>query len=104
MGHRGAAPRQQGADRQGRLEHLLHVSRRLREHYAGAELPIRSTGGNGSWFGWPNDPKMEALREAWFDAPDIAAQQKICEQMQVEFWLNPPYAPLGMYDLADGIP
>jgi peptide/nickel transport system substrate-binding protein len=62
-------------------------------------LPIRSTGGNGSWFGWPNDPKMEALRETWFDAPDIAAQQKICEQMQVEFWLNPPYAPLGMYDL-----
>jgi len=62
-------------------------------------LPIRSTGGNGSWFGWPNDPKMEALREQWFDAPDLAAQKQICEQMQVEFWQNPPYAPLGMYEL-----
>ena len=62
-------------------------------------LPIRSTGGNGSWFGWPNDPKMEALREQWFDAPDVSAQKKICEEMQVEFWQNPPYAPLGMYEL-----
>ena len=26
-------------------------------------LPIQSSGGNGSWFGWPTDPKMEALRE-----------------------------------------
>jgi len=23
---------------------------------------------------WPTDPKMEALREAWFDAPDVEAQ------------------------------
>ena len=53
---------------------------------------------DGSWFGWPTDPKMEELRDAWFDAPDVAAQKKICEQMQVEFWQSPPYAPLGMYD------
>ncbi len=61
-------------------------------------LPIRSSGTNGSWFGWPTDPKMEELRAAWFDAPDLAAQKKICEEMQVEFWKSPPYAPLGMYD------
>ena len=36
MGHGGAATRQQGADRQGWLEHLLHLSRRLREHHARA--------------------------------------------------------------------
>jgi peptide/nickel transport system substrate-binding protein len=40
---------------------------------------------------------MEELRAAWFEAPDVAAQQKICEAMQVEFWQSPPYAPLGMY-------
>jgi peptide/nickel transport system substrate-binding protein len=61
-------------------------------------LPIRSSGINGSWFGWPTDPTMEELRAAWFDAPDIAAQKKICEEMQVAFWKSPPYAPLGMYD------
>jgi peptide/nickel transport system substrate-binding protein len=61
-------------------------------------IPIQSSGVNGSWFGWPTDPKMEELRAAWFDAPNIAAQQKICEAMQVQFWKSPPYAPLGMYD------
>ena len=98
MGHRGAAARQPGADRQGRLEHLLHVSRRLREHLAGAEHHVQEQRHQGNWFGWPTDPKMEALRAAWFDAPDVAAQKKICEEMQVEFWKSPPYAPLGMYD------
>ena len=32
------------------------------------------------------------------DAVDVAAQKKITEQMQVEFWQSPAYAPLGMYD------
>jgi peptide/nickel transport system substrate-binding protein len=39
---------------------------------------------------------MEALYDSWFDAPDLAAQKQICEAMQVEFWRNPPYAPMGM--------
>ncbi|HTW68730.1 MAG TPA: ABC transporter substrate-binding protein, partial [Acetobacteraceae bacterium] len=56
------------------------------------------TSGNGAWFGWPNDPAMDKLRAGWFDAPNLAAQKKIAEQMQVEFWKNPSYAPLGMYD------
>jgi peptide/nickel transport system substrate-binding protein len=62
-----------------------------------AAIPIQSSGTNGSWFGWPTDPKMEELRAAWFNAPDVPAQKKICEEMQVEFWNSPPYAPLGMY-------
>jgi peptide/nickel transport system substrate-binding protein len=61
------------------------------------DIAIRSSGKNGSWFGWPTDPKMEELRAAWYEAADAAAQKKICEQMQAEFWQNPPYAPLGMY-------
>lgn len=62
-------------------------------------IVIRGNGTNGAWFGWPTDPKMEELRDAWFDAPDPAAQAKICEQMQAHFWENPSYAPLGMYDM-----
>ena len=56
--------------------------------------------GNGSkaWFGWPTNQKLEDLYNAWFEAPDVAAQHKICEAMQVAFWQNPTYAPLGMYD------
>ena len=63
----------------------------------GPDIALRASGVD-SWFGWPTDPKMEALREAWFDAPDMAAQQKICREMQQQFWQNPSYVPLGMYD------
>jgi len=49
------------------------------------------------WFGWPTDPRMEELRLAWFNAPDLGAQRKLCAEMQAAFFQNPSYAPLGMY-------
>ena len=61
-------------------------------------ITFKSSGTKSNWFGWPTDEKMEELRAAWYDAPDLAAQKKLCEEMQVEFWKSPPYAPLGMYD------
>jgi peptide/nickel transport system substrate-binding protein len=67
----------------------------------GPDIAIRESGAD-AWFGWPNDPKMEAMREAWFDAPDLEAQQKICRDMQEHFWQNPSYVPLGMYDQPTG--
>ena len=63
----------------------------------GPNIAIRGSG-TKAWFGWPTDPDMEALREAWFEAPDLAGQQKICRDMQIRFWQNPTYVPLGMYD------
>jgi peptide/nickel transport system substrate-binding protein len=74
----------------------------------GPDLALRANGAH-AWFGWPDDPNMEALREAWFDAPDLAARREICRKMQEEFWQNPSYVPLGMWyqptgfrsDLAD---
>jgi peptide/nickel transport system substrate-binding protein len=41
---------------------------------------------------------MEELHDAWFDAEDLAAQQAICKQMQVEYFQAVPYVALGMYD------
>jgi peptide/nickel transport system substrate-binding protein len=60
-------------------------------------IAIRGNG-TAAWFGWPTNGKIEELYSSWFDAPDVAAQQKICEAMQIAFWQNPTYAPLGMYD------
>jgi peptide/nickel transport system substrate-binding protein len=59
-----------------------------------AAVALRSDG--KGWYGWHTDPEMERLREAWFDAPDLATQQSICREMQVAFWRNPSWAPLGM--------
>ncbi len=67
------------------------------------------------WYGWPVDPEMEVLREAWFDAPDLAAQQRISRDIQNQFFRNPSSAPLGLYfqptayqsslrDIREGLP
>jgi peptide/nickel transport system substrate-binding protein len=62
-----------------------------------ANIPLRGSGDN-AWFGWPVDAKMETLRNAWFDAEDLAGQQAICKQMQEEYFQAVPYVALGMYD------
>lgn len=60
-------------------------------------IAIRGNG-TAAWFGWPTNPKIEELYDAWFEAPDVPSQKKIIDQMQAAFWQDPPYAPLGMYD------
>ncbi|HYZ63850.1 MAG TPA: ABC transporter substrate-binding protein [Acetobacteraceae bacterium] len=55
--------------------------------------------GNGqeAWFGWPTAPKLEQLRDLWFDAPDLEAQKRIGRAIQVQFFEDLPYIPLGQY-------
>ena len=55
--------------------------------------------GNGpdAWFGWPAAPKLEALRDEWFDAPDLPAQKAIGRQIQEQAFADVPYIPLGQY-------
>jgi peptide/nickel transport system substrate-binding protein len=60
-----------------------------------ASNAIRS--GPNAWFGWPNAPKLEALRESWLDAPDFDAAKKIAQEMQVQFWQDVPYVPTGEF-------
>jgi peptide/nickel transport system substrate-binding protein len=53
--------------------------------------------GNGqkAWFGWPTDQRLEALRDSWFDAPDLRSQKAIAEQVQIRALEVVPYLPLG---------
>jgi peptide/nickel transport system substrate-binding protein len=59
-------------------------------------LLLRGNGAN-AWFGWPDDPKIEALRQDWFNAPDLPAQQKLCRDIQVQAMNDVLYVPLGEY-------
>jgi peptide/nickel transport system substrate-binding protein len=59
-----------------------------------ADLPLRGNG-QSAWFGWPDDPKMEEFRNAWFEAPDLDAQKKIAAEMQAHAFETVPYYPLG---------
>ena len=47
----------------------------------GSHQPLRGNGADG-WFGWATSPKREALREAWFAAPDQAAEKAIAQDLQ----------------------
>ncbi len=62
-----------------------------------AHLALRSNGAK-AWFGWPDLPKLEAMRLSWFDAPNLAAQKAICRDLQQQAMIDVPYVPMGMYD------
>lgn len=62
----------------------------------GGHFILRAQGAGG-WFGWPDSPRIETLRQAWFDAPDEAAQQSICRDLQRQAVQDAPYYPLGQY-------
>jgi peptide/nickel transport system substrate-binding protein len=54
--------------------------------------------GNGaaSTAGWPTSPRIEALRDAWFTAPDLAAQKSLARELQQQAFVDVPYYPLGL--------
>ncbi len=53
--------------------------------------------GQQAWFGWPTIPRIEELRQGWFDAPDLASQQAVARQIQQVAFQEAPYLPLGQY-------
>ena len=62
----------------------------------GSHFPLRGNG-KGGWFGWPVDPEMEALREKWFEAADLPAQQAVCKDMQILAFKHTPFFPAGQW-------
>ena len=62
----------------------------------GVHQSLRGTG-QSAWFGWPTMPRMEELRMAWFNAPDLPAQQAVARQIQELAFQEVPYLPLGQY-------
>lgn len=61
-----------------------------------SHLPLRGNG-QSAWFGWPTMPRIEELRTAWLEAPDLAAQQKLAAEIQAQAFREAPYLPVGQY-------
>jgi peptide/nickel transport system substrate-binding protein len=53
--------------------------------------------GNQAFDGWPDCPKLEALRDQWLDASNPAAQRKIAAEIQTQAFIDVPYFPLGTF-------
>jgi peptide/nickel transport system substrate-binding protein len=62
----------------------------------GVNSPLRGNGAR-AWFGWPSSPRIEALREQWFDAPDLLGQKVRAAEIQAQAFEDLPYFPLGLY-------
>ncbi|MBL6456349.1 ABC transporter substrate-binding protein [Belnapia sp. T6] len=61
-----------------------------------SHLALRSNGA-GAWFGWPDSPRIEQLRRDWMAATELAAQQAIAREIQLQAMQDLPYVPLGEY-------
>ncbi len=53
--------------------------------------------GRGATVGWPTIPRLEELRDSWFDAPDDAARRRITEDIQRTAMHELPFIPLGAF-------
>ncbi|WP_027283831.1 ABC transporter substrate-binding protein [Rubritepida flocculans] len=53
--------------------------------------------GESAWPGWPTIPAIEAQRDAWFNAPNEAAERAATREMQRIAFEEVPYVPTGMY-------
>ena len=51
--------------------------------------------GQGAAPGWPTAPKLEHLRTAWLQAPDLATQKSIAADIQRQAFIDLPYVPTG---------
>ncbi|MFZ3235632.1 MAG: ABC transporter substrate-binding protein [Stellaceae bacterium] len=60
------------------------------------DAPLRENGAS-AWFGWPDDPVVEKLRQAWIAAPTEAERKTIAADLQREAYVSVPYIPLGEY-------
>ena len=75
-----------------------------------SNLSLRGNGAN-SWFGWPEAPQLETLRNDWLAAPDLETRQRIAAQIQAQAFTDVPFLPLGQFfqpttwrkDLVDGL-
>ena len=53
--------------------------------------------GKAAWVGWPNDPRIEELRDAWIDSRDTEEQKRIAATIQARALEQVTYVPLGQY-------
>ena len=58
--------------------------------------PVRSNGAK-AWFGWPDDPRIEAAHDAWIDATSDAERRKLEADYQLAAFDSVPIIPCGQY-------
>jgi peptide/nickel transport system substrate-binding protein len=60
------------------------------------DLSLRGNG-MSAWFGWPDAPKLEALRNQWLREPDLVMRKALARDIQSQAFQDVPCVPLGLY-------
>lgn len=60
-------------------------------------VSVGGRGKNGGWFGWPEDAKIEAMRDAFARSSSPEEQKKIAADIQKENYDQVIYIPLGQF-------
>jgi peptide/nickel transport system substrate-binding protein len=63
-------------------------------------LQINGKGKKGGWFGWPDDAKIEALRDSFARSSSPDDQKTIATAIQTEAYDQVIYIPVGQYRVA----
>jgi peptide/nickel transport system substrate-binding protein len=63
-------------------------------------LQVNGKGKKGGWFGWPDDAKIESLRDAYARSSSPDEQKKIAAEIQTEAYDQVIYIPVGQYRVA----
>jgi len=63
-----------------------------------ANVMLNGKGKNGGWFGWPEDPQMEELRDKFVRATDPEVQKKLAVEIQKRNFEQVTYIPVGQYE------
>ncbi|MBN8978295.1 MAG: ABC transporter substrate-binding protein [Rhizobiales bacterium] len=62
-----------------------------------ANVSTNGKGKNGGWFGWPDDPTMEKLRDQFARSTSADEQKKLAEEIQKRVYEQVTYIPLGQF-------
>jgi peptide/nickel transport system substrate-binding protein len=77
--------------------HIFHTWHAGADCVNPAPYTAMRANGDNAWFGWPNNPDIEAARDQWFGASDLAGEKAAVDKMNalaVDFGL---YAPTGFF-------
>lgn len=63
-----------------------------------ANVSTNGKGKNGGWFGWPDDPTIEKLRDQFARSTSADEQKKLAEEIQKRVYDEVIYIPLGQFE------
>lgn len=63
-----------------------------------ANVSTNGKGKNGGWFGWPDDPTIEKMRDQFARSTSADEQKKLAEEIQKRVYDEVIYIPLGQFE------